>query len=116
MAVARALLRMAEPVLLIKLGCDGNLSIISAAARRGGFDEDKMIVQLYNKRKRSEQIDIIIKRPSRQGDARRRYLQDGRIRSCMRRYERKMSGNDVERERTCQRGGAHSRPSWRPSS
>jgi hypothetical protein len=43
MAVARRPLpRMAVPVLVIKLGCDGSLSIISAARSAGGsgFEED----------------------------------------------------------------------------
>ena len=55
------------PVLVIKLGRDGSLSIISAArsAVGGGFDEDdEYIVRLYNGEKRSEQKGVI-KRPSR---------------------------------------------------
>ena len=58
---------MAVPVLVIKLGCDGSLSMISAAfsAGGGGFDEDEeAIVRLYNGGKRSEQI-CVIKSPSR---------------------------------------------------
>jgi hypothetical protein len=42
---------MAVPVFVIKLGCDGSLSIISDArsAGGGGFDEDdEAIVRLYN--------------------------------------------------------------------
>jgi hypothetical protein len=63
MAVARrALPRVAVPVLVIKPGCDGSLSIISAAARStggGGLDEDdKVIVWLYNEGKRCEWIDV----------------------------------------------------------
>ena len=49
MAVAgRPLLRMAVPVLMTKLGCDGSLSMISAtrSAGGGGFDEDNAIVRL----------------------------------------------------------------------
>jgi hypothetical protein len=82
---------MAVPVLVIKLGCDGSLSTISAArsAGGGGFDEDdEAIVRLYNEGKRSEQIDVI-ESPSRQDDARREDLRDGRMRSCTRRYEKK---------------------------
>jgi len=44
---------MAVPVLVIKLGCEGNLSIISAArsAGGGGFeDEDEAIVRLCKRR------------------------------------------------------------------
>jgi hypothetical protein len=48
-------------------------------------------------KRRSEQIDVIIKSLSRQGYARGKYLRDSRIRSCMRRYERKMSRNDIEK-------------------
>jgi hypothetical protein len=43
---------MAVPVLVIKLGCDGNLSTISAArsAGGGGFeDDDEAIVRLFQK-------------------------------------------------------------------
>jgi hypothetical protein len=43
------------PVLVIRLGCDGRLSIISAPRSAGGdaFDEDdEAIVQLYNEGKR----------------------------------------------------------------
>ena len=53
MAVARRPLpRMAVPVLVTKLGCDGSLSMISAArsAGGGGFDEDDAIVLLNKKR------------------------------------------------------------------
>jgi hypothetical protein len=67
------------------------LSIISAArsAGGGGFDEDdEAIVRLYNEGRRSEQIGVV-ESPSRQDDARRDYLRDGRMWSCTRRYERK---------------------------
>src|ERR1700680_1940759 len=87
MAVARRPLpRMAVPVFVIKLGCDGSLSIISAArsAGGGGFEDDEAIVRLYIEG-RSEHIS---ESPSRQNDARREDLRDGRMRSCMRRYER----------------------------
>ena len=46
MAVAsKPLPRMAVPVLVIKLGCEGNLSTISAArtAGGGGFDEEAIV-------------------------------------------------------------------------
>lgn len=46
---------MAVPVLVIKLGCDGSFSTISAArsAGGGGFDEDdEAIVRLYNEGKK----------------------------------------------------------------
>jgi len=46
----RPLPRMAEPVLVVRLACDGSLSVISAprSAGRGGFegDEDEAIVRL----------------------------------------------------------------------
>ena len=60
---------MAVPVLVIKLGCDGSLSIISAArsAGGGGFeDDDEDIVRLYNEGRKREQIGET-KSPSRQG-------------------------------------------------
>jgi hypothetical protein len=50
MAVARRPLpRMAVPVFVIKLGCDGSLSIISASRSvgGGGFEDDEAIVRLY---------------------------------------------------------------------
>jgi hypothetical protein len=51
MAVARrALPRMVVPVLVIKPGCDGSLSIISGTARStggGGFDEDDEVISGY---------------------------------------------------------------------
>jgi hypothetical protein len=109
---------MAVPVLVIKLGCDGSLSIISAArsAGGGGFDEDdEAIVRLHNEGRRSEQMGVI-KSPSRQDDARREYLRDCRMRSCSRRYERKVSRDGMESERTCQMRGGYSRRFWRPSS
>ena len=64
---------MAVPVLVIKLGCDGSLSIISAARSvgGGGFDEDdEVIVRLYNDG-RSEQITEIKspRRRTRRGSA-----------------------------------------------
>jgi hypothetical protein len=61
MAVARRPLpRMAVPVLVIKLGCDGSLSIISAArsAGGGGFEDDEAIVRLYIDG-RSEHISVM---------------------------------------------------------
>jgi hypothetical protein len=57
MAVARRPLpRMAVPVLVTKLGCDGSLSMISAArsAGGGGFDEDDAIVLLKKKKRTNE--------------------------------------------------------------
>ena len=57
MAVAsKPLPRMAVPVLVIRLGCDGNLSMISAARSGGGggFEEgDEAIVRLQTRRERS---------------------------------------------------------------
>ena len=50
---------MAVPVLVIKLGCDGSLSTISAARSAGGGGFDEAIVRLYNEGKRSEQISVI---------------------------------------------------------
>ena len=51
---------MAVPVLVIKLGCDGSLSIISAArsAGGGGFEDDEAIVRLYIEG-RSEHISVM---------------------------------------------------------
>lgn len=52
MAVAsNPLPRMAVPVLVIRLGCDGNLSTISAArsAGGGGFEDEEAIVRLYER-------------------------------------------------------------------
>lgn len=59
---------MAVPVLVIRLGCDGSFSTISAArsAGGGGFDEDdEAIVRLHNEGKKSEQVDV--NRKSEQG-------------------------------------------------
>jgi hypothetical protein len=107
-AARRPLPRMAVPVLVIKPGCDGSLSIISTARLAGGGgsnEDDETIVRLYNEGKRSEQTGVI-QSLSRQDDARREDLRDGHTRSCTRRYERKMSRNGMESERTCQmRGG-----------
>lgn len=50
MAVAsRPLPRMAVPVLVIRLGCDGSFSTISAArsAGGGGLDDEEAIVRLH---------------------------------------------------------------------
>lgn len=55
---------MAVPVLVIRLGCDGSLSMISAArsAGGGGFDEDdEAIVRLYNEGRKSEHMDVVKK-------------------------------------------------------
>ena len=63
---------MAVPVVVIKLGCDGSFSIITAARSAGGgrFDEDdEAIIRLSNEG-RSEQIGVM-ESPSRQDDARR---------------------------------------------
>ena len=102
MAVARRPLpRIAVPVLVIKLGCDGSLSIISAArsAGGGGLDEDdEAIVRLYNDGKGSEPI-AEIKSPSEQDDARSEDLRDGRMRSCTRRYEGKVNKSGMESEK-----------------
>jgi hypothetical protein len=49
MAVAsKPLPRMAVPVLVIRLGCDGSLSTISAARSEGGggFEDEDAIVRL----------------------------------------------------------------------
>ncbi len=80
------------PVLVTRLGCDGSLSTISAArcSGGGGFEEeDEAIVRLYKVGKSSEQIGVV-KSPSRQGDARREYLRDGRMGPCTRRYKIKL--------------------------
>jgi hypothetical protein len=64
---------MAVPVLVIRLGYDGRLSILSTAssARGGAFEEDNAaIVRLHNEEKRSEQTGVI-KSPSRQESRRR---------------------------------------------
>jgi hypothetical protein len=61
MAVARRPLpRMAVPVFVIKLWCDGSLSIISAtcSAGGGGFEDDEAIVRLYIEG-RSEHISVM---------------------------------------------------------
>jgi len=83
-AMRRALPRRAMPVLVIKLGHDGSLSIISSmhSVGGGGFDkDDEAIVQLYNEGKRSKQKGVI-KSPSRQDGAQREYLRNGHVRSC----------------------------------
>src|SRR6266404_6586810 len=52
---SKPLPRMAVPVLVIKFGCEGNLSTISAArsAGGGGFEDEEAIVRLHEGRRQS---------------------------------------------------------------